>query len=128
MNTTEKTNGSHRLALAYPAIRIGVSHSAASDGNQDEPSLIPGEFLGPYRAGYQAGFISGQEAGFKEGYVAAHQGPTNGAAVTSAAETKTAPKGGPRRMLLGMPCPKCRIYLHSEETRCPSCGQAVSVA
>ena len=122
MNTTEKTNGSHRLALAYPAVRIGVSHGAASDGNQDKPSPIPGEFLGPYRAGYEAGFIGGQEAGFKEGYAAAHQGPTNGAAVTSASETKTAPKGGLRRMLLGMPCPKCRVYLHDGETHCPSCG------
>ena len=122
MNTTEKTNGSHRLALAYPAVRIGVSHGAASDGNRDELSPIPGEFLRPYRAGYEAGFISGWEAGFREGYAAAHQGPTNGAAGTSAAETKTAPKGGPRRMLLGMPCPKCGIYLYSKETHCPGCG------
>ena len=122
MNTTEKTNGSHRLALAYPAVRIAVSHGAASDGNQDELSPIPGEFLGPYRAGYEAGFISGPDAGFREGYAAAHQGPNNGAAVTSAADAKTAPKGGPRRLLLGMPCQKCGIYLRSVETHCPSCG------
>ena len=123
MNTTEKTNNSHRLALAYPAVGIGVRHGAASDGNQDEPSPIPGKFLGQYRAGYEAGFVGGHEAGFKEGYAAAHQGPTNGAAGTSAAETKTVPKGGLRRMLLGMPCPKCRVYLHDGETHCPSCGR-----
>jgi len=77
-----------------------------------------GEFAGLYRAGYEAGYASGHEIGFKEGYAAVqHRG-----AVTPVSGGKTASGPGPRRMLLGMPCPKCRIYLHAGESTCPSCG------
>ena len=89
-------------------------------------SSMPEAFAGIYQAGFESGYSSGREAGyqkgFAEGYAGAHQGPSNGAAGTSAAETKTGPKSGPRRMLLGMPCQKCGIYLRSVETHCPSCG------
>lgn len=77
-----------------------------------------GEFAGLYRAGYEAGYASGHEIGFKEGYAAVqHSG-----AVTAVSGGKTASRPGPRRMLLGMPCPQCRIYLHAGESTCPSCG------
>jgi hypothetical protein len=108
MKTNEKTDTA--LLLALPVSR------------GDGISSMPEAFAGIYQAGFESGYSSGREAGFKEGYAAAHQGPTNGAAGTSAAETKTVPKGGLRRMLLGMPCPKCRVYLHDGETHCPSCG------
>ena len=109
MKTNEKTDTA--LPLALPVSK--------GDGLI---SSMPEAFAGIYQAGFESGYSSGREAGFREGYAAAHQGPTNGAAVTSAADTKTAPKRGPRRMLLGMPCPKCGIYLYSEETNCPRCG------
>ena len=113
MKTNEKTDTV--LPLAIPI--------SSGDGL----SSIPEAFAGIYQAGFGSGYSSGREAGyqkgFAEGYAAAHQGPTNGAAGTSAAETTTALKGGPRRMLLGMPCPKCRVYLHDGETHCPSCGE-----
>ena len=77
-----------------------------------------GEFASMYRAGYEAGYASGRELGFKEGYAAVqHSG-----AVTPVSGGKPASWPGPRRMLLGMPCPKCRIYLHAGESTCPSCG------
>src|SRR5437016_7288358 len=109
MKTNEKTDTA--LPLALPVSK--------GDGLI---SSMPEAFAGIYQAGFESGFSSGREAGFREGYAAAHQGPNNGAAVTSAADAKTAPKGGPRRLLLGMPCQKCGIYLRSVETHCPSCG------
>ncbi len=54
------------------------------------------------------------------------QGDDHG--VKTAVEGKPAPKVGPRRMLLGMPCVRCRVYLLSEETHCPCCKQAVRTA
>ena len=111
MNTDEKTDTVLELALP------------GSKG--DGISTISEAFSGGYQVGFESGYDSGRDAGFRhgfeEGYAAAHKGPS-GAAVTSAVEVKTAPKGGPRRMLLGMPCHKCGIYLRSEETHCPSCG------
>jgi hypothetical protein len=85
-----------------------------------------------YQAGFEAGYKRGREVGyrqgFSEGYAAVHQGPTNGAAVQSAIEGKPAPKNGPRRMLLGMPCVRCRVYLLTGETHCPCCKQPVKAA
>ena len=81
-------------------------------------SPIPGEFAGMYRAGFEAGYANGHETGFQEGYAAVQ----NSGAVTPVAGGKPASRPGPRRMLLGMPCPKCRIYLHTGESACPSCG------
>jgi hypothetical protein len=99
----------------------------AQNSNGDGVSSMPGEFAGMYQAGFESGYSSGREAGyrqgFNEGYAAVHQGPTNGGAGASAFEGKTVSKGGPRRMLLGMPCPRCRVYLLSGETHCPSCKQ-----
>jgi hypothetical protein len=34
--------------------------------------------------------------------------------------------GPPRRVLLGMPCKTCRVYLMSDETHCPCCKQKVA--
>ncbi len=92
----------------------------AKNSNGDSVSSIPGEFAGTYQAGYEAGYATGKEAGFRQGSASAHQGSTTGAAAT-VGEAGTASKRG-SRMLLGMPCVKCRIYLYSEETHCPGCG------
>ena len=127
MKTIEKTDITLELAQVSPL---------------DNHATMPEEFAGMYQAGYEAGAASGKEAGYRqgfgEGYAAAHLGKKNGAALdfdarelrvpgpgtAAAIEGKPAPKYGPRRMLLGMPCPNCRVYLLSEETRCPCCKQA----
>jgi hypothetical protein len=107
MKTNEKTDAV--LPLALPM----------ADGVCSMPEF----FVGMFQAGFESGYKNGRETSFREGYAAAHQGPSNGAAVTSAADARTAPKGGPRRMLLGMPCERCRVYLLSDETSCPCCKQ-----
>jgi len=131
MKTTEKANTA--LPLAMPVSK------------DDRASSMPEAFAGMYQAGFESGYNSGREAGYQkgfvEGYAAIHQGPSNGAALDpdtrkvgapgalqAAVKGKPAPKVGPRRMLLGMPCARCRVYLLSEETHCPCCKQAVNAA
>jgi hypothetical protein len=115
MKTIEKTNGT----------------ALAQEINGDGISSMPGEFAGMYQAGFESGYSSGREAGYRqglnEGIAAVHQGPSKGAVLATVQEGRPAPKGGPRRMLLGMPCAKCRVYLLSGETHCPCCKQAARV-
>jgi hypothetical protein len=115
MQTIEKTNGA----------------ALTQNSNGDGVSSMPGEFAGMYQAGFESGYSSGREAGyrqgFNEGYAAVHQGQAKDAAGATASAAKTALKGGPRRMLLGMPCAKCRVYLLSGETHCPCCKQPARV-
>jgi hypothetical protein len=99
-----------------------------SQGHGEDHAAMPGEFAGMYQSGFEAGYKNGKEAGYRQGFsestAAVQQGPDNGAAVKSAVKGKPAPKVGPRRMLLGMPCVRCRVYLLSEETHCPCCKEA----
>ena len=110
MRRTDKPNGPE--ALAQPVI------------HGDGVSTMPEAFAGMYQTGYNDGYTSGQESGFRkgfeEGYAAAHKGP-NGAAVMSAAEAASAPKRGPRRMLVGLPCATCGAYFPSDDTHCSAC-------
>jgi hypothetical protein len=114
MKTTEKTD------IALPL------SPQISQGNGADHSIMPPEFAGMYQAGFDAGYKGGKEAGYRQGFVegvaAVHQGPNDGA--SSAVEGKPAPKSGPRRMLVGMPCKRCRVYLVSDETHCPCCKQS----
>ncbi len=116
MQTVEKTNGS-----ALP-----------QNSNGDGVSSMPGEFEGMYQAGFESGYEEGREAGYRQGLgesiAAVHQGPNNRAATKTAPEGKPTPKLGPRRMLLGMPCTTCRVYLLSDEIHCPCCKQPVRAA
>jgi hypothetical protein len=130
MKTNEKTN--RALTLSLPVSK------------DDGASSMPEAFAGMFQAGFESGYHSGREAGYQkgfvEGYAAVHQGPNNGAALDpdtrkarapgamQAVEGKSAPKVGPRRMLLGMPCKTCRVYLMRDETHCPSCKQPVRMA
>ncbi len=115
MKTNEKTD------LALP-LSLQVSQ-----GHGEDHAVMPGEFAGMYQAGFEAGYKTGKEAGYRQGFnegtAAVHQGPNNGGAINTALEGKPAPKLGPRRMLLGMPCVRCRVYLLSEEAHCPCCKQ-----
>jgi hypothetical protein len=131
MKTNEKTD------LALPLLlQISQEHG-------EDHAVMPGEFAGMYQAGFESGYKRGREAGYRQGFnegtAAVHQGPDNGAAIKIALEGKPAPKVGPpldpttrkarvsgatRRMLLGMPCVRCRVYLLTEETHCPCCKQA----
>jgi len=110
MRTTDKPNGSEALA-----------HSIV---HGDGATTMPEAFGGMYQTGYNDGYTSGQESGFRkgfeEGYAAAHKGP-NGAAVMSTAEAAPAPKRGPRRLLVGLPCTNCGAYFDRNETHCTAC-------
>ena len=110
MRKTDKSNGSDALA-----------HQMA---HGDSASTMPEVFAGMYQTSYNDGYTSGQESGFRkgfeEGYAAAHKGP-NGAAVMSAAEEAAAPKRGPRRLLVGLPCGNCGAYFDRDETHCTAC-------
>jgi hypothetical protein len=93
----------------------------------DAPALMPGEFAGMYQAGFEAGYEKGREAGYRQGFsesiATVREGPDNGAAQQSPVKGNPAPKPGPWRMLLGMPCERCHVYLMSDETCCPCCKQ-----
>ena len=95
--------------------------SAAPISPSDQ--AMPSEFAGMYQEGFELGYRNGHQAGYDKGFsvgmAAARQGPNNGA--TSVVEGKPAPKAGPRRMLLGMPCKSCHIYLLSDDAQCPCC-------
>ena len=110
MKTTDKTD------IALPL------SPQVSQGHGEDHGVMPGEFAGMYQAGFDAGYKSGKETGYKQGFregmAAVHQGPNNGVAVKPPPEGKPAVKIGPRRMLLGMPCKSCRVYLLSDETHC----------
>jgi hypothetical protein len=41
-------------------------------------------------------------------------------------DTRNRVPGPPSRMLLGMPCKHCRVYLMSGETHCPCCKEKVA--
>jgi len=128
MSTTEKMIDSE--ILAHPS-------------NGYELSSMPEGFGALYQAAYESGYASGWDAGhrrgFAEGFATAHKDAPNSAAVTLTFEGKPAPKnepqdpdtqklrvsGTPRRMLLGMPCPNCRVYLHIDERHCPTCKRPV---
>jgi len=130
MKTNENTDTAMTLSMAV--------------SSADDHTVMPGEFAGMYQAGFESGYKHGREAGYRQGFnegtaqpqhakstrvgdpAAVHQGPNNGvAAIKTALETKPAPKVGPRRMLLGMPCVHCRVYLLSDEAHCPRCKQPV---
>src|SRR5437667_9035851 len=89
----------------------------------EDHAVMPGEFAGMYQAGFDAGYKSGKQAGYRQGFnestTAVQQGVDNEAALQSAVKGKPAARNGPLRMLLGMPCVRCRVYLLSEETHCP---------
>ncbi len=118
MKTNENTDTAMTLSMAV--------------SSADDHTVMPGEFAGMYQAGFESGYKHGREAGYRQGFnegtAAVHQGPNNGAATKTAVEGKPAAKVGLRRMLLGMPCVRCRVYLLSEETHCPCCKQPVKAA
>jgi len=110
MRRIDKPNRSE--ALTHPSV------------HGDDGSATPEAFGGMYQAGYDEGYASGKEAGFRrgfeEGYAAAHRGP-NGDAVMPIAEAASAPKRGPRRLLIGLPCVNCGAYFDRDETHCTAC-------
>ena len=112
-----KTTDQHDISLPFSP---HVSQS-------ESPTLMPGEFAGMYQAGFESGYEKGREAGYRQGFsesiATVREGPDNGAAQQSPVKGNPAPKPGPWRMLLGMPCERCRVYLMSDETCCPCCKQ-----
>jgi len=108
MRRTDKPNGSD--ALPHQVV------------HGDGASTVPEAFAGMYQTGYSDVYTAGQGAGFRqgfeEGYAAAHKGP-DGAAVMP--EAISAPKCGPRRLLLGLPCANCGAYFDRDETHCTAC-------
>jgi hypothetical protein len=112
MKKPEKTNGS----------QASVQHPA--NGNHDGLSPMPDE-SGMYQAGYEAGYSGGREAGYGRGYTAGYAdgGKHNNVSTDTAAAVPTNASGirRPRRLLLGLPCPNCRVYSSTEEALCPCC-------
>jgi len=116
MNTTEETD------MALPL------SPASSHRNGEAHGVMPGEL---YQAGFEAGYQRGREAGFRQGFnkgSVAVQPIPNGASEATASKGEPAPNNGPRRILLGMPCAGCRVYLMRGETHCPCCRQPVKRA
>jgi hypothetical protein len=102
-----------------------------SHGNGEAQSVMPSEFAGMYQAGFDSGYKRGREAGYRQGFnegTAAVQQSPNGASEETVTKGKPAPNNGPRRILLGMPCAGCRVYLMRGETHCPCCKQPVKTA
>src|SRR5438552_1183828 len=110
MRRIDKPNRSE--ALTHPSV------------HGDDGSAMPEAFGGMYQAGYDEGYASGKEAGFRrgfeEGYAAAHQREDDAAVISSAAGAP-APKRGPRRLLVGLPCTNCGAYFDRDETHCTAC-------
>ena len=113
MKKPDKTNGSQTL----------VQHGA--NGNNDGLTSMPEEFGVLYQAGYEAGYASGREAGYGRGYEAGYSDARKqGNASTDTAVAVATNASGirrPRRLLLGLPCPNCRIYSSTDEALCPCC-------
>jgi len=113
MKKPEKTNGSQAL----------VQHGA--NGNHDDLSPMPEELGVLYQAGYEAGYTSGREAGYGRGYEAGYaDGGKHGNVSTdivAAIPTNASGIRRPRRLLLGLACPSCRIYSSTDEALCPCC-------
>jgi len=113
MKKPEKTNGSQAL----------VQHG--TNGNADGLSPMPDGFAGLYQAGYEAGYASGREAGYGRGYEAGYADGRKHSNVSTdtvaAVPTNASVIRRPRRLLLGLPCPNCRIYSSTEEALCPCC-------
>ena len=97
MKKPEKTNGSQAL----------VQHG--TNGNADGLSSMLEEFAGLYQAGYEAGYSDARKQG--------------NASTDTAVAVATNASGirRPRRLLLGLPCPNCRIYSSTDEALCPCC-------
>src|SRR5438132_3121936 len=113
MKKPEKTNGS----------QVFVQHG--TNGNHDALSPMPDESGVLYQTGYEAGYASGREAGYERGYTAGYAdgGKRSNVSTDTAAAVPTNASGirRPRRLLLGLPCPNCRVYSSTEEALCPCC-------
>jgi len=113
MKKPEKTNGSQAL------------NSTPPNGNHDGLSPMPDELGVPYQAGYEASYSGAREAGYARGYEAGYAdgGKHSNVSTDAAAAVPTNASGirRPRRLLLGLPCPNCRVYSSTEEVVCPCC-------
>jgi len=120
------------------------------------PAEFAGMYQAGFEAGYRSGREAGYQQGLSDGFRSKTESATQPAAIEKTVEsdmhklgaavthfpvegqpaTKHGPldpdtrklrvPGPPRRMLLGMPCKTCRVYLMSDETHCPCCKQPVA--
>ena len=118
------------------------------------PAEFAGMYQSGFEAGYKSGREAGYQQGFHDGFsskrefagqpaaidetpngdaqkrVAVTPLPVEGQPATKNGpldpDTRKRVPGPPRRMLLGMPCKHCRVYLMSDETHCPCCKQKVA--
>ena len=123
---------------------------AQADAHALMPGEFAGMYQAGFEAGYKSGREAGYQQGFNDGFnskrefasqpAAMNEKPNGGAheriAVTPLPvegqpatkhgpldpDTRNRVPGPPRRMLLGLPCAKCRCCFFAEETRCPLCG------
>jgi hypothetical protein len=145
MKTTDKSD----LALPLSATAPQTDDRALMPG--EFAGMYQAGFEAGYRSGREAGYQQGLSDGFRSktefrGQTATIEKTVDGdahklrVAVTPLpVEGQPATKNGPldpdtrklrvprppRRMLLGMPCKTCRVYLMSDETHCPCRKQPV---
>ena len=117
MKTIEKTSGSKALDLTM---------AQPTNANHDGLSPMPEEFAGLFESGYDAGYTSGREAGYRRGYEAGYadarkEGNAGADVAATAAEPKAAQACRSPLLLLGLPCPNCRIYSSAKEALCLWC-------
>ena len=120
-------------------------------GDELMPAEFAGMYQSGFEAGYKSGREAGYQQGFNDGHSSNREFAGQTAAIDKTlddvpkahvavtplpVEGQPAPKHGPldpdtrkrvpgppRRMLLGMPCKQCRVYLMSDEKHCPCCKQ-----
>jgi len=146
MKTTDKSD------IALPLLATAPQ----TDDHALMPAEFAGMYQAGFEAGYRSGRETGYHQGLSDGFRSKTESAAQPAAIEKMVDgdthkasvavtrlpvegqpaTKNGPldpdtrklrvPGPPRRMLLGMPCKTCRVYLMSDETHCPCCKQPVA--
>ena len=136
-------------------IALPLATAPQADDHVLMPAEFAGMYQAGFEAGYRSGREAGYQQGLSDGFRSKTEFAAQPAAIEKTVEgdmhklgaavtpfpvegqpaTKNGPldpdtrklrvPGPPRRMLLGMPCKTCRVYLMSDETHCPCCKQKV---
>ena len=143
MKTTDKSD-----------IALPLTTAPQADNHVLMPGEFAGMYQAGFEAGFRSGMEAGYQQGLSDGFRsktefagqpaaieetldgdAHHRAAVTPFPVEGQPATKYGPldpdtrkrvPGPPRRMLLGMPCKHCRVYLMSDETHCPCCKQKVA--
>jgi len=145
MKTTDKSD-----------IALPLTTAPQADNHVLMPGEFAGMYQAGFEAGFRSGMEAGYQQGLSDGFRSKTEFAGQPAAIEKTVDgdahklrvavtplpvegqpaTKNGPldpdtrklrvSGPPRRMLLGMPCKTCWVYLMSGETHCPCCRQPVA--